>query len=307
MPNALTFDIEEHFHAQALAGVVGREKWDQIESRVQGNTLRLLDVLEEHDVKATFFVLGWVAKRHPLLVRRISSAGHEVACHGYSHQLITQQSRKQFRDETRLARSLLQECTGDSVVGYRAATFSVMQSTLWALDTLLECGFQYDSSIFPIRHDRYGIPNAKRLPHRLKTPEGAEIVEFPPSTTRLLGANIPVAGGGYFRLLPYAFSRWGLRRCEHHGESTCFYLHPWEIDPRQPRYTLSGLGELRHYKGLSQTEARLKQLLCDFAFERMDVVLTRMGLIEDGLGLLGSTDDAAADVGKLSEFQRAVG
>jgi len=202
MKNALTFDIEEYFHAEALSGVVRPEDWSGLESRVVDSTRRLLDILDREQVRATFFILGWVAERQPALVREIESLGHEIACHGYAHRMIQHLNRHELAEDVKRAKKVLEDVAGTSVIGYRAPTFSVVRETLWSLDVLSEAGFRYDSSIFPVRHDRYGIPGAPRFPHRVRTPGGGEIAEFPLSTICLPGWRLQVAGGGYFRLFP---------------------------------------------------------------------------------------------------------
>lgn len=201
--NALTVDVEDYFQVSALAPSIQRGSWSSRESRVAGNTQRLLALFDQYGAKATFFVLGWVAERHPRLVRDIAREGHELACHGFSHRFIYEQSPEDFYEETRRAKNLLEDIAGSAVLGYRAARYSIVRSTLWALDVLVELGFQYDSSIYPVVHDRYGIPDAERMPHRLTRPSNKTIVELPLSTASVLGFRLPVAGGGYSRLLPY--------------------------------------------------------------------------------------------------------
>jgi len=236
LTNALTVDVEDYFHVAALAPEIDRDSWGSRESRVLRNTQKLLAMFEQYDVRATFFVLGWVAEQNPQIVKDIASRGHEVACHGFSHRLVYEQSHEEFYDETLRAKSLLENITGSAVLGYRAASYSIVRKSLWALDILVELGFAYDSSIFPIRHDRYGIAGAQRAPHRLPTPGGKVILEWPLSTVRVCGFNFPVSGGGYFRLLPYWLTRWGLNTINHReARPFIFYLHPWEIDPGQPR------------------------------------------------------------------------
>jgi polysaccharide deacetylase family protein (PEP-CTERM system associated) len=267
MINALTFDVEEYFHAEAFAGVVRPEEWPGLESRVVETTGRLLELLAEAQTSATFFVLGWVAARHPSLVRAIHEGGHEVACHGYGHQMITRQSRTQFAEDVRRAKKTLEDTAGVPVVGYRAPTFSVVRETLWCLEILVECGFQYDSSIFPIVHDRYGIPDAGRFPHRVIVAPGLEIAEFPLSTVSGLGWRFPVAGGGYFRLFPYRFTRWAIRHLnERETQPAIVYLHPWELDPGQPRLPIGRMAQLRHSINSRATDRRLSRLVRDFRF-----------------------------------------
>jgi polysaccharide deacetylase family protein (PEP-CTERM system associated) len=272
--NALSIDVEDYFQVAALAPAVARETWPQRESRVERNTDTLLALLEERGLYATFFVLGWIAERHPTLVERIAAAGHEVASHGFSHQLVYTQTPAEFREETRRSKELLQDLTGRAVIGYRAASFSITKQSLWALDVLLDLGFQYDSSVFPIHHDRYGIPGASPEPGRISAPSGRTLVEFPMSAASLGGIKIPVSGGGYFRLLPYWLSRMNMRRVNAHDRQPCiFYFHPWEIDPEQPRQAnVSAKSRFRHYTNLDRMEGRLKRLLEDFAWDRMDRV-----------------------------------
>lgn len=264
MRNALSFDVEDYFQVAALAAAVGRESWESRPARVHQNTGRLLELLAARDVRATFFVLGWVAERHPAIVRDIAAAGHEVACHGYSHEPVYRQEPATFRAETLRARGLLEDQAQRPVRGYRAATWSITCASLWALDTLAELGFAYDSSIFPIHHDLYGIPAAPRGPHRLRLANGASLLEFPPSTVRLGNVNLPVAGGGYFRLLPLAVTRWAIRRVNDEQFPFLFYLHPWEIDPDQPRLRVGLKSRLRHYTNLAGCEHKLTALLDTF-------------------------------------------
>ena len=277
--NALTFDVEEYFHAEVFAGVVRREQWSTLESRVERTTERLLEVLAETGTQATFFVLGWVAERHPDLVRAIAAQGHEVACHGYGHEMITRQSRSEFTEDIYRAKATVEEAAGVAVTGYRAPTFSVVRETLWSLEVLAESGFRYDSSIFPIVHDRYGIPDAPRFPHRLDAGRGLEITEFPLSTVTRFGWRFPVAGGGYFRLFPYAVTRWALRQLNvREGQPAMVYLHPWEIDPGQPRLPVGRAAQLRHSVNTRATAAKLRRLLRDFAFSPVREVLAATGV-----------------------------
>lgn len=279
--NALTVDVEDYFHVSALAPSIPRSEWDAREPRVLDNTRKLLGLFHRFDVRGTFFVLGWVAERYPQLVREIAAQGHEIACHGLSHRLVYQQSPEEFRAETRRAKRLIEDVAGCGVLGYRAASYSIVRDSLWALDILVELGFVYDSSIFPVRHDRYGIPNAERIPHRLSTPGGASIVEWPLATAQLLGCRLPVAGGGYFRLLPYWLTRWGLASINRsESQPFIFYLHPWEIDPDQPRVATSLLSRFRHYTNLGKCEARLQRLLGDFRFGTVRDSLAKLGLLQ---------------------------
>lgn len=245
-----------------------------------GNTHKLLSMFEQFDVLGTFFVLGWVADRYPQLVRDIAAGGHEVACHGYSHRLVYEQTPDEFREETLRSKRLLEDITGSAVLGYRAASYSIVRESLWAMDILAEAGFIYDSSIFPVRHDRYGIPDAKRVPNLMTTPNGKSIVEWPLATAKIGGIKLPVAGGGYFRLLPYWLSRWGLASINaDERQAFIFYLHPWEIDPGQPRVQASRLSRFRHYTNLEKCEGRLRRLLGEFRFGTAKDCLVEMGLL----------------------------
>jgi polysaccharide deacetylase family protein (PEP-CTERM system associated) len=283
MKNALTFDVEEYFHAEAFARVLRPEEWPTLESRVTRATERLLDILDRDRVRATFFVLGWVAERHPSLVREIASLGHEIACHGYGHRMIQHLTRQEFELDVTRAKRALEDATGRAVLGYRAPTFSIMRETLWSLDVLAEAGFRYDSSIFPVVHDRYGISDAPRFPHRLRAPNGCEITEFPMSTVEILGRRLPVAGGGYFRLFPYELTRRAITRINaRDGRPAMVYLHPWEIDPDQPRLPVGPLTRFRHLVNVGRTEARLTRLLSDFSFAPAAEVLAETGLLAIG-------------------------
>ena len=265
--NAMSVDVEDYFQVSAFDTIVSRASWDTRESRVVQNTDRLLDLFARHGVRATFFVLGWVAERFPALVRDIAARGHEIASHGYHHQLLYTLTPEQFREDVRSAKAALESASGGAVVGYRAPSFSIINSSLWALDVLMEEGYIYDASIFPVHHDRYGIPDAKRHVHRLERPAGP-IIEVPASTVRVGGVNLPIAGGGYFRLLPYAWTRWGIGRVNRvEGQPVVFYVHPWEIDPEQPRFDVGAATRIRHYTGLRSTMPRLERLLNDFAFD----------------------------------------
>ncbi|MHB8534189.1 MAG: XrtA system polysaccharide deacetylase [Sulfuricaulis sp.] len=280
VPNALTVDVEDYFHVAALAPSIHRDSWKSRESRVAGNTRRLLAIFEQFDVRGTFFVLGWVAEQNPKLIKEIAARGHEVACHGFSHQLVYEQSPEEFREETRHAKTLLEDITGSAVFGYRAASYSIVRKSLWALDVLVELGFAYDSSIFPVHHDRYGIPDAERLPHLLSTPNKKTIVEWPLSTAKVFGFRLPVSGGGYFRLLPYWLTRWGLTSINRDEQRPfIFYLHPWEIDPEQPRVAASRLSQFRHYTNLGVCEERLRRLLGEFRFGTARAGLLKLGLL----------------------------
>jgi polysaccharide deacetylase family protein (PEP-CTERM system associated) len=269
--NALTVDVEEHFQVAAFERTIPRDDWEATESRVEPNTDRVLDLFAAHDCKATFFVLGWVAERHPGLVRRIVADGHELASHGYEHTRIHQFTPEQFRNDVVRTKRILEDVGGVAVRGYRAPSYSINAKNLWALDVLLEAGHVYSSSIYPIRHDLYGMPEAPRFPFRLKT-DG--ILEIPVTTVRFGSHNYPCGGGGYFRLLPYIAYRGMLRRVnERDGQPGLFYFHPWEIDPGQPRVSKAPLrSRFRHYLNLDAMHARLGRLLTDFTWGRMDEV-----------------------------------
>ncbi len=277
--NALTVDVEDYFQVSAFADSISQHDWDSQPLRVEQNTHKLLDLFDEYQIKATFFVLGWVAERVSDLVLEIAKRGHEVASHGYSHQLVYNQSPEVFRQETIRAKSILENIIGQPVRGYRAASYSITKRSLWALDILAEAGFDYDSSIFPVRHDRYGIPDSPEFPYTLDTPAGHKLVEFPLSTARIMSYRLPIAGGGYFRLYPYWLSRAGLRQVNRRKEPFIFYLHPWEIDPEQPRISASRFSRFRHYNNLDKCEHRLHKLASDFQFTTVEKVLQNQGLI----------------------------
>jgi polysaccharide deacetylase family protein (PEP-CTERM system associated) len=271
--NAMTIDVEDYFHVSAFDGVLPRTEWESLESRVCANTERLLDIFAEYEVRGTFFVLGWVAERFPALVRRIALAGHEIASHGFAHRLIYDQTPAAFREDVRRAKGVLEDAGGRIVNGYRAPSYSITPRSLWALDVLLEEGYRYDSSIFPIRHDRYGIPVSARSPYVIERSTGT-LVEVPGSTATAGPFNLPIAGGGYFRILPYWWTRWGIARVNQvEGRAAVFYLHPWEIDPEQPRLRAGRLSSFRHYRNLDATEGRLRRLLTDFRFGTMDAII----------------------------------
>ena len=285
--NAMTVDVEDYFHVAAFKDSIDVSEWDSMESRVESNVQRLLEIFDGLSVSATFFTLGWVAERFPGLVREIVGNGHELACHGYSHQLIYTQGPDQFREETVRAKKLLEDIAGVEVCGYRAASYSITERSGWAIPILIECGFLYDSSIVPVRHDLYGMHGAEAHPYRLQTPNGGKLLEFPPSTISLAGFRLPIGGGGYFRLFPYWFSRWGLNRVNDHDRwPFTFYLHPWEIDPGQPRIDAGWKSRFRHYNNLAKCEQRLSRLLAHFQFATMRSVL-------DSLELKDVTVDAA--------------
>ncbi|WP_081849454.1 XrtA system polysaccharide deacetylase [Marinobacter nitratireducens] len=272
--NALTIDVEDYFQVAALAEAVKPEDWNAMEYRVEHNTDRILELLDQKGIKGTFFTLGWVANKSPELVRRIHEAGHEIASHGYSHQLVYNQKPEVFVEETRKSKKLLEDIAGTAVTGYRAASYSITAQSRWALDVLCEEGFTWDSSIFPVHHDRYGMPGTPHEPYLLKAPNGGVLREFPLSTCPIGNYRLPIAGGGYFRLYPYWLSRWGLGRINRAGQPFIFYLHPWEVDPEQPRLKVSAISRFRHYNNLNRCLSRLEHLLDDFSFGTVDEVLS---------------------------------
>jgi polysaccharide deacetylase family protein (PEP-CTERM system associated) len=267
--NALTVDVEDYFQVQAFADVVSRDDWETLPRRVEGNTNKLLDIFAEAGVQATFFTLGWVAERHPRLIRRIVSEGHELASHGYNHRRADTQTRREFHDDVAKAKAILEDTGGTGVRGYRAATFSIGPSNWWAFEVLAETGHDYSSSIYPIAHDLYGMPECSRTAFR---EQHSGMMEIPLTTVRLFGRNFPCSGGGYFRLLPYGLTTRAMRRVNRVDGLPCiFYMHPWEIDPGQPRQHQASLkSRLRHYTNLGATEGRLRRLLREFRWGRMD-------------------------------------
>lgn len=268
-------DVEEYFHVSAFERLVRYADWDGYESRVNDSVARLLDLLARRQTRATFFVLGWVAERHPGLVRRIAAAGHEIASHGWDHARVTSQSPLAFRDSIRRTKIFLEDLAGVPVVGFRAPSFSIVPGKEWALDVLLEEGYRYDSSLFPVRRNGYGYAAGRRDPHWLERPTG-RLAEVPPATLRRWGAQLPAGGGAYFRLLPYGVVRTALRDCERRGVPGTFYIHPWELDPEQPRLDVPWLTRVRHYGGLERTLPRLERLLGEFRFTAIVDTVTRL-------------------------------
>ncbi|ART53156.1 polysaccharide deacetylase [Acidovorax carolinensis] len=266
--NALTIDVEDYFQVSAFAPYIERSEWDLRECRVERNVERILALLQETHTQATFFTLGWIAERYPALVRRIVDGGHELASHGYGHERVSDLSELAFFSDIHRAKSLLEDIAGVRVQGYRAPSFSIGAGNLWALDTLQRAGYRYSSSIYPIRHDHYGMPDAPRFAHQVR--DG--LIEVPPTTLRMFNRNLPSSGGGYFRLFPYALSRWMLREVHRQdGSPAVFYFHPWEMDEGQPR--VPGIGvktRFRHYVNIGRMELRLGHLLRDFHWGRMD-------------------------------------
>ena len=269
--------MEDYFHVSAFEHGIERSEWDTFECRVEDNTLRLIDLLAEYDVRATFFVLGWVARKFPGLVRRIAESGHEIASHGFWHRLVYNQTREEFRADICQSRDELQSIIGQPVTAYRAPSFSIIQRSMWALEVLVEEGFRVDSSVFPVRHDRYGVADARCDIHLRETSVGP-ICEFPPSIYRVSRLNIPIAGGGYFRLFPLGLMKHGWNQLANQGLPGMFYIHPWEVDPDQPRLLVSGrLARFRHYVNLRRTEGKLSQFLSCYSFDTMSNVLRQNG------------------------------
>lgn len=263
--NVMSVDVEDYYHVSAMEGVVSRDAWPTCESRVVDSTIRVLDLLAEHRVTATFFILGWVADRYPALVQRIVAAGHEIASHSYWHRLVYTLTPETFREDLHRAKVAIEDAAGIAVCGYRAPSYSITEKSLWALDVLIDEGYAYDSSIFPIRHDRYGIPSAPRQAHRI-TRNGGSLLELPATAGRV-GSLAVAVGGGYFRILPYACTRWAIQQLNDDRQPAVFYIHPWEFDPEQPRLPASALSQMRHYTNLGRTEERFHRLLQEFDFD----------------------------------------
>jgi polysaccharide deacetylase family protein (PEP-CTERM system associated) len=276
--NAMSVDVEDYFQVSAFEAHIAKSQWDQLPHRVEYNTARILDIFAKHNVKATFFTLGWIAERYPQLVKRIVNEGHELASHGYEHTRVTQQTSEQFRADIKKTKQILEDIGGKNVIGYRAASYSIVASNLWALEILQDEGYLYSSSIYPVKHDLYGIPSAPRFSFK---PENAQnLKEIPITTLKLLNKNLPCGGGGFFRLYPYVFSKWAYQYINSvEKQSGIFYFHPWEIDPDQPRQqNLPFKSRFRHYLNLNRVEERLNNLLNDFAWDTMQNIF------------LGSTD-----------------
>jgi polysaccharide deacetylase family protein (PEP-CTERM system associated) len=265
IPHHFTVDVEEHFQVHALAPHVVRERWDTLESRVAGNVHRLLELLAHRAATGTFFTLGWVAERQPAMVRAIAAAGHEVASHGYDHRRVAEHTPAEFRESVHRTKALLEDLTGAPCLGFRAPSYSILSGGEWALDVLLEEGYRYDSSLFPVLRAGYGYPTGARDTHWIERPAG-RLLEVPPATLRRFGVNLPAAGGAYFRLLPFALVRTALRDAERRGVAATFYVHPWEYDPDQPRFAVPLLTRIRHYGGLARLWGRLDRLLLEFRF-----------------------------------------
>jgi len=272
MRNAMSIDVEDYFQVSAFAPHIRRDEWDAIPCRVERNVDVILGLLDETNSKATFFTLGWIAERYPQVVRRIVDAGHELASHGYGHQRASDLTPEQFREDISRAKKILEDLGGVAIRGYRAPSFSINHENWWAVEELGNAGYEYSSSIYPVRHDHYGMPDAPRFAHRPNGETG--ILELPPTTVPLFGRNLPAAGGGWFRLLPYEVSRWMLNRVNAQDNAPCmFYFHPWEVDHEQPRLQgLSAKTRFRHYVNLKHMQGRLRRLLKDFEWDRVDRV-----------------------------------
>jgi len=284
MRNVLSVDVEDYFQVEAFAGQVTCGQWPSFAPRVERNTGRILDLFARHGTKATFFILGWIAERFPHLVQEIAACGHEIACHGFAHQLLPRLTPEQFRADIRQAKDVLSGLSNHPITGYRAPSFSIVQKTLWAFDILAEEGFKIDSSVFPVHHDFYGIPEAPRSPYWRTTPAGNAIFEFPPSTVRILNSNIGIAGGGYLRFAPYFLTRRGVRYINQvEKQPAMVYFHPWEIDPDQPRIRASLRSRLRHYTNLTSMEQKLAMLLRDFRFDTLSRVCAQLAVYQAGL------------------------
>ncbi|MFB3908277.1 MAG: XrtA system polysaccharide deacetylase [Candidatus Eisenbacteria bacterium] len=277
---AFSVDLEDYYQVEALRPFCPRELWESFPDRIEASTSLVLDILDRHGVKGTFFVLGWTAKRHARLVRRIAAAGHEIASHGFDHELIYRQDADGFRDDIRDARKLLQDLSGQPVIGYRAPSYTIMARTLWALPILLEEGFRYDSSVYPIARRRYGMPGAKRWPHRIDLGLSGSIAEFPLSTIRVGPVNLPATGGAYLRLLPLAWQGWAVRRLIDDGKPVQLSIHPWELDPGQPRFPVPPRTRWTHYHNLDRSPARLSKLLALSGFGPVGRVLSYLRLLD---------------------------
>lgn len=277
-PNAMTVDVEDYFQVSAFEPYIPRSAWEELPGRVERNTDRILELFSDHGVRATFFTLGWVAERYPGLVQRIVGAGHELACHGYSHIRVTEQTPEQFLEDVRRAKGILEDTAGCGILGYRAASYSIGATNLWALSILEDLGFAYSSSIYPVKHDLYGMPEAPRF--AFHPTKNGRLLEIPVTTLRVRERNFPCGGGGYFRLLPYPVSRWAMAQVNQQDREACvFYFHPWEIDPDQPRQVGINLKtRFRHYLNLSRMETRLACLLKDFHWDTMANVFLASGI-----------------------------
>jgi len=279
MKNALSFDLEDYYHVSAFAEQISAEEWQNFASRVERNTNAVLELLADSGQRATFFTLGWVAEKYPQLIRQIADASHEIACHSHRHRLIYQMTPQEFLEDTYRAKNVLEQAGGQLVRGYRAPSFSLTENSLWAFNVLAELGFTYDSSIFPVRHPNYGMPAAPRTPFRVDTPFGP-IVEFPMPTLELAGRRSPIGGGAYLRLLPYWYTRWAMRYLNRSEQRpVCVHLHPWELDPEQPKMQGRLTARIRHYIGLRGVQKKLRRMLRDFEFAPMGELIPDQKLL----------------------------
>jgi polysaccharide deacetylase family protein (PEP-CTERM system associated) len=287
--HVLSVDVEDYFQVEAFAGIVDRESWDQWPSRVVANTQRVLDLFDAHNATGTFFIVGWVAEKFPHLVRDIQSRGHELACHSYWHRTVYSLSPEEFRLDAQRAKQVIEDASGTAVNGYRAPSWSITKDSLWALDILAEEGFTYDSSIYPIHHDLYGVPGAKRFPYTYKCGNGLTLREYPPATLRLMGTNFPAAGGGYLRIFPSAITELAFNKFENsYGERVVVYLHPWEVDPEQPRIQSPLKSRLRHYTNLGRMSAKVDAVLRRHKFQRFCDVMAAEAAENQALELAGN-------------------
>jgi polysaccharide deacetylase family protein (PEP-CTERM system associated) len=305
LAHVLTVDVEDYFQVEAFADVVSRESWDSWPCRVERNTRLVLDLFDQHQAKGTFFFLGWVAKRFPHLVREAHARGHELACHSYWHRTIYSLTPEEFREDTRLAKQVIEDAAGVQVIGYRAPSWSITGQCLWALEILAEEGFTYDSSIYPIHHDLYGLPGARRFPYTHNCAEGRRLREYPPATLRMMGTNLPVAGGGYLRILPPAYTEFAFRVFEHkYNERVVVYLHPWELDPEQPRVRGKLKSRFRHYTRLGAMAGNVSRVLQRHKFERFCDVLEAERATSDSpktISALAAQSPMSADGQSLSQ------
>lgn len=265
MMNLLTIDVEDYFQVENLSGVINISEWGDYQVRVEKNTDKILNILSDFNMNATFFVLGWVAERYSEIVKKINNAGHEVASHGYEHKLIFNQTQEEFREDIRKTKQILEDIVKTEVVGYRAPNFSITKDSIWSLDILKDEGFKYDSSLLPVKRKKGGLAEAKRKPYEISIKEGL-LMEFPLSTVKIFNKNMSFSGGGFFRLYPYCFTNWAVKEVNREGLPVIFYIHPWEFDPEQPRVNASFMNRFKHYVNLSKTEEKFKRLLGDFEF-----------------------------------------
>lgn len=267
--NAMSVDVEDYFQVSAFEPYINKSEWDNLEHRIERNTNKILDVFAEYNTRSTFFTLGWIAERYPALINRIVNEGHELACHGYEHIRVTEQTPEQFRDDIRRTKKILENLSGQEVKGYRAASYSINSSNLWAHQVLIEEGFKYSSSIYPVKHDLYGIPDAPRFCYQ--PIKNSDFLEVPITTVKIGSKNMPCGGGGFFRFYPYLFSKWALKQINKDKQAAIFYCHPWEIDPKQPKQqNLKWKTQFRHYLNLDKMEQRIRNLLDDFSWDTME-------------------------------------